>query len=167
MRTRGAADMMSIVLVALVLGGAGTGGYAYMLYDESATLERKLKQAENDLKKAINVRDDLRDIKASGQSVSQADTDTIQTFFHEKAKEHKFQINRITAPKGRYKEWEEQSYRLEIKNVSRQQLGNFVADVQLNKPFLKSKEIREVKLDDNHFITTAVVVFSHYQRAKK
>lgn len=167
MRNRGAADIVAIMVVVLALGACAAGAYAWMLNDEAATLERKLKQAENDLKKAINVRDDLRDIKASGQSVSDADMNTIQTFFHETAKEHKFQIVRITPAKGRYRDaWEETSYRLEMKNVSRQQLGGFVADVQVKKPFLKSKEIRDVKFDENHFITSATVVFSVYSRKK-
>jgi len=168
MNRRGAADLMLILLVVLFLGAAGSGGYAWMLWDEARRLEDQLKQKENDFKKAINTRDDLRDINASGMGAASGEIGTIQTFFHETAKEYKFTISKITPSTGRYKEqWTEQAYRLEVKNLSRQQLGNFIADVEVKKPFLKSKEIRDVKLDENHFIQSATIVFSHYQRIRK
>jgi hypothetical protein len=168
MKRRGAADLMAIVLVVLFLGAAGSGVFAYLQHEEAARLSRTLDQAGNDYKQCIKLRDELRDIKLTGGNVGESETDTIQTFFHETSKEHKFTINKITPSKTRYREtWDEQSYRLEIKNVSRQQLGNFVADVELKKPFLKSKEIRDIRFDENHFIQSAVVVFSHYTRLRK
>ncbi|MCE9584633.1 MAG: hypothetical protein K8T20_19250 [Planctomycetes bacterium] len=169
MRTqRGSVDIMALLCVVLVLAGAGAGGYAYVLTQESATLTRQLGQAEKDLPTVVKLRDDIRDIKAGGGALNTNETDTIQTFFHETAKDHKFTISKIAPSSSVWKGlWNEQSYRLEIKNVSRQQLGNFIADVELKKPFLKSKEIREVKFDDSHSIQSVAVIFSHYQRIKK
>lgn len=159
---------MLLVCFLLVVTGAGVGGYAWMLQQEAGTLERQLGQAEKDLKTVVALRDDIRDIKLSGGSISGAETDTIQTFFHETAKDHRFTITRIAPQNTIYKStWTEQSYRLEIRNVTRQQLGNFIADVELKKPFLKSKEIRDVKFDESHAIQTVAVVFSHYQRIRK
>jgi hypothetical protein len=159
---------MLLACVLLVLTGAGAGAYAYMLQQEAASLERQLTQAEKELKTVVGYRDDLRDIKLSGGSLAGSETDTIQTFFHETAKEHRFTITRIAPSSTIYKStWTDQSYRLEIRNVTRQQLGNFIADVELKKPFLKSKEIRDVKFDEGHAIQNVAVIFSHYQRIRK
>jgi len=167
-RQRGAVDIFGILIVLLGIGAAAAGYFAWSYWSESALLEKRLKQAEADFARSIKVRDDLIRMKASGQNVSADETNTIQTYFHETAQAHKFTINKINPGKSRYKDtWDEQSYRIEIKNISRQQLGNFVADVELNKPFLKSKEIRDVRFDDNHYIQSATVVFSHYTRARK
>jgi uncharacterized protein HemX len=167
-RRNGAVDVMLLACVVLVLSGAGAGVYAYMLQQEAASLERQLAQSEKDLKTVVGLRDDLRDIKQSGGSLAESEKDTIQTFFHETAKEHRFTITRIAPQTTVYRStWNEQSYRLEIKNVTRQQLGNFIADVELKKPFLKSKEIRDVKFDDSHAIQNVAVIFSHYQRIRK
>lgn len=167
-RCRGAVDIMLPICFLLVVSGACAGGYAYMLQQEAASMQRQLVQAEKDLKTVVNLRDDLRDIKASGGSTSGAETDTIQTFFHDTAKDHRFTITRIAPSNTIYRAtWNEQAYRLEIKNVTRQQLGNFIADVELKKPFLKSKEIRDVKFDEGHAIQSVAVIFSHYQRIRK
>jgi hypothetical protein len=167
MSRRGAADVLMILLVMLLLLTIGSGAYAYMIWDEAKTLERRLGQSEKDLKVAIDIRDDLREIKVSGQSAMDQETNTIQSFFVKTAQDHKFQIDKFTNTRGKYKEWDETAYRLEFKNVTRSQLGNFIADVQIKRPFLKSKEIREVRFDDLHTIKSVTVVFSHYQRAKK
>lgn len=165
---RGAADVMVLLCLLLAAGCAGAGGWAYMLHQETTSLENQLKQATTDLPKVVGLRDDLRDIKASGGSLAGSEVDTIQTFFHETAKEHRFTISRIAPSTGVYKStWNEQAYRLEIRNVTRQQLGNFIADVELKKPFLKSKEIRDVKFDENHAIQSVAVIFSHYTRIRK
>ncbi|MCC6741254.1 MAG: hypothetical protein IT452_19590 [Planctomycetia bacterium] len=168
-RRRGAVDILLPVCFLLVLTGAGAGVWAWMLQQEAGTVERQLGQAEKDLKAVVGLRDDLRDIRNSGGAASgSSEIDTIQTFFHDTAKEHRFTITRIAPSNTIYRStWTEQSYRLEIKNVTRQQLGNFIADVELKKPFLKSKEIRDVKFDEQHSIQTVAVVFSHYQRIRK
>ena len=170
---RGAADTMTIVLAFLTLLAAGTGGYTWMLYGEAQNLEKSLPQDEKNLKTAINLRDDLQDIKNRGGGVGEDETETIQSFFYATAKEHKIEIIRYSTLKSTYRnQWDEIAYTLDLsKGVSRQQLGNFMADVQLKKPFLKSKEIRDAKFDekyeDGRFISSVIVVFSHFSRIKK
>ncbi|MEK7470097.1 MAG: hypothetical protein AAB074_22235 [Planctomycetota bacterium] len=167
-RRAGAVDFMLLACFLLVVSGAGAGGYAWVLQQEAASLERQLGQAEKDLKLVVALRDDIRDIKLGGGSLAGAELSTIQTFFHETAKDHRFTITRIAPSNSIWKSlWTDQSYRLEIKNVTRQQLGNFIADVELKKPFLKSKEIRDVKFDESHAIQNVAVIFSHYQRIRK
>lgn len=166
-RSRGAVDVMTLICFLLVATGAGAGGYAWMLHQDAGTAERKLKQDDGELRTVVGLRDDLRDIKAGGGSLSGSDTELIQTFFMDTAKEHRFTISRIAPSSTVYRgTWNETAYRLEIKNVTRQQLGNFIADVELKKPFLKSKEIRDVKFDESHTIQSCAVIFSHYTRKK-
>ena len=167
-RQRGAVDLAALMCVVLTLSGFGAGIYAWILQGEGALLERQLAQSEKDLKTVVALRDDLRDINASGGAVKENEEGMIQTFFAKTAEEHKFTISKFSPASTRYKEtWTEQSYKLDIKNVSRQQLGNFIADVELKKPCLKSKEIRDVKFDESHAIQNVAVIFSHYQRIRK
>ncbi len=166
----GAVDVWILLILAIGVGIAALGVYAWNTRLVVNGLEESgIDSAIQDLQLVHKTSEKIREISRNASSVpDNQDAAMLLTFFEQQAREAGIDSTKIKGmqplPTGQPRDgYREVSFKLQMQEITRDQLGKFLFRVEDQKPFIKSKNI-DLKLDEFHNVTEVFVTLAYYVR---